>query len=53
MDEQEYAGFWVRTGASLIDTLLMAIIILPLITMIYGKEYWVSESFVQGFGMWY
>lgn len=48
MDNLEYAGFWVRVGAALIDTLLMMIIILPLLTMIYGQEYWLSESFIHG-----
>jgi len=49
MNEQEYAGFWIRTGAAIIDTILMLIIILPILTAIYGADYWLSESFVQGF----
>lgn len=49
MDEQEYAGFWIRTGAAIIDSILMLIIILPILTAIYGANYWLSESFVQGF----
>jgi len=49
MNEQEYAGFWIRTGAAIIDSILILIIILPLLTAIYGTDYWVSESFVQGF----
>ena len=49
MNEQEYAGFWIRTGAALIDTLIMVIITSPILTLIYGENYWVSESFVQGF----
>ncbi|MCF6257868.1 MAG: RDD family protein [Gammaproteobacteria bacterium] len=49
MNEQEYAGFWIRTGAAIIDTILILIIILPILTAIYGVNYWVSESFVQGF----
>lgn len=49
MNEQEYAGFWIRTGATIIDTILMSIIIIPVVTAIYGKEYWVRESFIQGF----
>lgn len=48
VDEQEYAGFWIRTGAAIIDSILMLIIILPVLTAIYGKDYWVSESFIQG-----
>jgi uncharacterized RDD family membrane protein YckC len=49
MNEQEYAGFWIRTGAVIIDTILVLIIILPVLTAIYGKDYWVSQSFIQGF----
>lgn len=40
----DYAGFWVRLGASLIDGLLMLCILIPLLTMIYGKHYWFSYS---------
>ena len=46
---QEYAGFWIRVGASLIDTILILIIALPILTIEYGISYWLSESFVQGF----
>ncbi|MCU7837359.1 MAG: RDD family protein [gamma proteobacterium symbiont of Taylorina sp.] len=49
MKEQEYAGFWIRTGASLIDTILLLIIIMPILSSIYGENYWVSEDFIQGF----
>ena len=49
MKEQEYAGFWIRTGAAIIDTILILIIILPILTAIYGTDYWVSESFIQGY----
>ncbi|MBA6231462.1 MULTISPECIES: RDD family protein [unclassified Colwellia] len=49
MDEREYAGFWIRVGAAIIDTILMLIIILPIVTAIYGTGYWVNESFVIGF----
>jgi uncharacterized RDD family membrane protein YckC len=49
MKNMEYAGFWIRTGASLIDTLLMMIIIFPLLTAIYGKQYWGGNTFFFGF----
>ncbi len=48
MNEQEYAGFWIRTGAAIIDTIVVFIIIAPILTAIYGTEYWVSDSFAQG-----
>ena len=43
-----YAGFWIRAGASLIDTILMMVIIVPVLSMIYGKGYWVSEAVFLG-----
>ena len=49
MNEQEYAGFWIRTGAAIMDTILMLIIITPIVTAIYGTDYWLNESFVNGF----
>lgn len=39
-EEVEYAGFWVRAGASLIDSVLILIVIVPLIIAIYGTGYW-------------
>lgn len=49
MNEQEYAGFWIRTGAAIIDSLLILIIVIPLLSVIYGSEYWLGESFIVGF----
>jgi len=49
MNEQEYAGFWIRTGAALIDTILILIITLPILTAIYGTDYWAGESIFLGF----
>lgn len=49
MNDHEYAGFWIRTGATILDSLLILIITGPILTIIYGTEYWVSESFIQGF----
>jgi len=45
----EYAGFWVRSGAAIIDTILSLIIILPLMDAIYGDTYWLSDAVVLGF----
>ena len=47
-NDVEYAGFWVRVGASLIDTILMMVIIVPVLSMIYGKGYWTSEAIFLG-----
>lgn len=38
-DEIEYAGFWVRSGATLIDSILFLMIAWPLLFMIYGSDY--------------
>ena len=44
----EYVGFWPRVGASLIDTVLVMVVCLPLVTLVYGRSYWTSEAFLQG-----
>jgi len=35
----EYVGFWARVWASLIDTVLMAIVVYPILIKIYGLAY--------------
>jgi uncharacterized RDD family membrane protein YckC len=35
----EYAGFWVRVGAALLDTLLILLVSVPLLVSIYGWAY--------------
>jgi uncharacterized RDD family membrane protein YckC len=44
----EYVGFWLRVWAALIDSLLVCVLILPVLTVVYGNAYWSSPSFVQG-----
>jgi uncharacterized RDD family membrane protein YckC len=44
MDELEYAGFWVRVGASVIDTVLLLAVLTPLLTLIYGSDYWTDPT---------
>jgi uncharacterized RDD family membrane protein YckC len=46
--QYEYAGFWARVGAALIDTILVAFLTIPLLTMVYGSAYWESERLVVG-----
>ena len=48
MNDQQYAGFWIRVGASMIDTILILAIIWPILTAIYGTEYWSGASFTHG-----
>ncbi len=48
-DSLEYAGFWVRVGAALIDTVLTVCVTLPLLIAIYGWSYFdASTGFVAG-----
>ena len=46
--ELEYVGFWARTGAALIDSILVMIVVLPLLYAIYGAAYWDSTAMVIG-----
>ena len=43
-----YAGFWVRVWASIIDTVLVCLITLPLLISLYGTAYLASVEIVQG-----
>ena len=45
--DYEYAGFWIRVGASLIDLALLLMVTLPLTFMIYGSDtVWNSEDII-------
>jgi uncharacterized RDD family membrane protein YckC len=46
--ELEYAGFWSRVGATLIDTILMCILTVPLLMWVYGVSYLGSEALIAG-----
>lgn len=48
IDNVEYAGFWIRVGASFIDGLLFAIFTLPITMIVYGDTLWESESMILG-----
>ncbi len=37
--ELEYVGFWLRVGASIIDTIAILLVVTPLMIAIYGKGY--------------
>lgn len=47
----EYAGFWVRVGAAVIDTMLIVCVTLPLLVAIYGWSYFkaTDSGLVAGF----
>ncbi|GLT18755.1 RDD family protein [Vibrio zhanjiangensis] len=44
----QYAGFWLRLGATLIDTILLMALIMPLMFWAYGELYWNSNDFLLG-----
>ncbi|MEM7206896.1 MAG: RDD family protein [Pseudomonadota bacterium] len=49
MENQNYAGFWIRFVAVLIDVIIiMCVLGIPL-TLIYGQEYWMGDQLVHGF----
>ncbi|MEH6608382.1 MAG: RDD family protein [Halioglobus sp.] len=50
MENQQYAGFWVRLGAALADSLLLLLVISVPLTLIYGSEYWSTPVAAIGFG---
>ncbi len=49
MIDQEYAGFWIRLGAVLIDTVIMIIVIAVPLSFIYGEQYWFGGELIHGF----
>jgi len=48
MENQEYAGFWIRVAASLIDSVVFVLVFAIPLTVIYGADYWTSEETVKG-----
>lgn len=42
--ELEYVGFWLRVGAAIIDSILVAVICWPIVTWIYGPAYWMPDE---------
>lgn len=44
----EYVGFWIRVWASLIDTLLLCVVVIPLMLAIYGTEQLASGVTITG-----
>lgn len=46
--ELEYAGFWRRFGATLIDAVLICIMTFPVLSIMYGMNYWLDERLIKG-----
>lgn len=49
MENKEYAGFWIRLGAMLIDVVILLIVVSVPLTLIYGAEYWEEDKLLFGF----
>lgn len=43
-DDVEYAGFWIRVGAAMIDSVLILMVIVPLLVAIYGWGYFGEQT---------
>lgn len=46
--QQKYVGFWARLVALAIDIILLIIATFPLLHLIYGKQYWESDTLIFG-----
>jgi uncharacterized RDD family membrane protein YckC len=42
--QPQYVGFWARVGAAIIDTILLLIVCIPLVTWYYGSSYWLGAG---------
>jgi uncharacterized RDD family membrane protein YckC len=54
-DNDDYAGFWIRTSACLIDLILFSIIFVPVLWGIYGESVFNTETYLGAFipaGIW-
>lgn len=47
-EELEYVGFWLRTAATLIDTLLLLVVIALLLVPFYGVNHFLQPGAVKG-----
>lgn len=45
----EYAGFWIRFAALMIDVVFMSIVLYFPLTLIYGEQYWLGDQVIHGF----
>jgi uncharacterized RDD family membrane protein YckC len=48
MNGMEYAGFWIRALAAMIDSLVTVILLAPFAITSYGIELWMGDSFFHG-----
>lgn len=48
MEDKEYAGFWIRFAAMLIDTLVLLIVTLVPLSFIYGEAFFTEDKYFHG-----
>lgn len=48
IDDLETAGFWIRVGATIIDSIVVMLITLPLLFWIYGASGIASDRLIAG-----
>lgn len=46
--ELEYVGFWLRVWASIIDSVLVMLILIPLTVAVYGWDYFMVATHASG-----
>lgn len=44
----EYAGFWIRIWAAVIDMFLICVLTWPVLFAVYGSDYWSSAGLIKG-----
>lgn len=47
-NDLRYAGFWIRFGATAVDTFLIMLITLPLLYALYGEAYFLYDGWLYG-----
>lgn len=52
MNQTRHAGFWIRTGATIIDIIVFGLIITLPLTYIYGSDYWLNPDPPLVHGFW-
>lgn len=45
---RQYAGFWVRAVAALVDTVLLMAVTIPLLLLVFGSGFWSGEEALNG-----
>jgi len=48
MNNVDYAGFWIRGRAALVDAFLILVVVVPVFTLVYGLGYWTGDATSAG-----